>query len=847
MRFPKTLQTFAVPVFVCFLFAASLWLLHKELQAHHLSEFLTGLAAIKRSSLVIAFLLTVVSYAILTSYDGLALYFIGKSIPFRRWFPISLASSAISNNFGTLLGGSSIRYRMYSLCGLTGTEVAWMSGFISATFWLGIIGVSGVTFVFVPLSVPDQLHLPIIDTQPIGWACLAIATAYITICFSKSRFRFARSFPTGYLALCQLLAVALDLMVAISVLFWLMPESIHIGIVTLLSMYLLAVMIGVVSQVPGGLGVMELVLLWLIHPERPDELFGSLLAFRAIYYLFPLAVALIGISTYEVLLHRTVVAKTLSATEKIISVVLPRLMAIMVFSAGIVLLLSGATPSQQGRMQWLRELLPLPIIEASHFLGSVAGVALLLLATGLQRRVQAAYWGCIGMLVAGIIFSVFKGFDFEEAIALSIMLGLLAISRRHYYRQGAIWSTRFTRQWFTGVFIVIAGSAWLTIFSFKQIEYTHDLWWRFTLDSDAPRSLRAFAGVVVFVVAFAFWRLMRPMAKLSPEPTTEDSQDVRRIVCASRLTSSNLALLGDKRFLMSSKRDGFIMYGVEGKSYVALGDPIGPDDTCRELAWDFRELCDVDDKLPVFYQASEEKISLYVDLGLSLMKLGEEARVPLDGFSLDGGGRRGLRRNYKQATDEGLRVEIVAPPLTDELMHEIRRISDAWLEDKNTAEKGFSLGNFTDAYIRNGPAAIVIKDKNPVAFTNLWYGADLEELSLDLMRFDGSAPAGTMEYLLVDLMLQGSANGYKWFNLGMAPLSGIDSNRLAPIWSRAAGFAFQHSEKFYNFKGLRQYKEKFHPVWKPKYLAYPGGVSLPRVLANVTSLISGGLIRTLTK
>jgi phosphatidylglycerol lysyltransferase len=844
---PKWLESVFVPLIVCLLFTVALWFLHEELKAHHLSDFLASLAALKRSSVAIAVLLTIASYLILISYDGMALKFLGKSIATSTWVPISLASSAISNNFGTILGGSSIRYRMYSLCGLTATEVMMMSGFISATFWLGIIGLAGITFIFVPLAIPAQLLLPISSTQPIGWVCMAIALTYVAICFSKSRVAFASRMPSGPMALSQLTAVAIDLLVAISVLYWLMPQSIAIGFFPLLAMYLLAIFVGVISQVPGGLGVFELVLLWLIHPEHPEELFGSLLAFRAIYYLLPLAIALIGISVHEVLLHRSKVAKAASSIEKIVSVILPRVMSVMVFSSGVVLLLSGATPTEYGRLKWLRELIPLPVIEVSHFLGSVVGVALLLLAIGLRRRVQEAFWMCIAMLIAGIVFSIVKGFDYEEAIILSVMLSLLAISKRHYYRHGAIWSSRFTPQWFVGVFIVIAGSVWLTVFSYKQIDYSNDLWWQFAVKSDAPRSLRAVAGATLFFVAFCFWYLVKPAARKPLATTAQDMQDVRRIVQSSRETAANLALLGDKQFLFSPNRDAFIMYGSEGRCHIALGDPIGAEKSARELAWDFRERCDVDDKWPVFYQISEEWIGLYVDLGLSLMKLGEEARVPLAGFSLEGSSRRNLRRNHKTVSDTGLRVEIIQSPISEEVLCDLRRISDAWLAEKKTAEKGFSLGNFNDDYIRNCDIAIALKDKQPVAFTNLWYGADHEEMSLDLMRFDAVAPEGTMEFLFVELMLRGAEMGYQWFNLGMAPLSGIESQRLAPLWSQAAGFAFRHGEQLYNFKGLRQYKEKFHPEWRAKYLAYPGGFTLPRVLANITTLVSGGIVRTLHK
>ena len=841
----------AAPLVICGLFSTSLWLLHSELQAHHLSDFLASLYAIQWFSLVMAIVLTIASYLILTLYDGLALRFLGKDLPVRTWIPIALISSSISNNFGTLLGGTTIRYRMYTLLGLSSVEIAWMSMFISGTFWFGITFVSAIALTCFPLEIPSQLHFPIRDTQPIGWICLVISSAYLGLCFLKSRLPIAGRLPRGSLALCQLAAVSLDLLVAVSVLYWLMPASMHIGFNQLLSMYLLAIIVGAISQVPGGLGVFELILLWLIRPDDPDVLFGSLLAYRAIYYLLPLAFGLIAVSVHEFLIHRMTIGRTLEAVggvaEKGIYVIVPRLMALMVFMAGITLLLSGATPAEHSRMQWLRDLLPLPVVETSHFFASIVGVALLLLANGLRRRVQAAFWGCIILLVAGVLFSIAKGIDFEEAIVLSVMLGLLAVSRRHYYRQGAIWSNRFTIKWFAAIAIVILGSAWLMIFAYKNVDYSHDLWWRFELNSDAPRSLRGFAGAIIVLVAFCFWRLLKPWARPPDLPSKQDLEDVRSIVARCRETSSHLALLGDKRFLFSPARDAFIMFGVEGRCYVALGDPVGSRKASRELAWDFLELCDVDGRIPVFYQVTEERISLYVDLGLSLMKLGEEACVPLLGFTLEGGNKKNLRRGYKQGIDAGLKVEIVQPPIADEVMNELRRISEAWLGEKKTAEKGFSLGNFNESYLRGGPIAVVYKDRSPVAFANLWYGADNHEMSLDLMRFCSKAPEGTMEFLFIELMLRGSSMGYKWFNLGMAPLSGIDLQPLAPIWSQAASFAFRHGEQFYNFKGLRQYKEKFHPEWTAKYIAYRRGLTVPVVLANITTLISGGIIRTITR
>jgi phosphatidylglycerol lysyltransferase len=128
-----------------------------------------------------------------------------------------------------------------------------------------------------------------------------------------------------------------------------------------------------------------------------------------------------------------------------------------------------------------------------------------------------------------------------------------------------------------------------------------------------------------------------------------------------------------------------------------------------------------------------------------------------------------------------------------------------------------------------------------VAFANLLPSTAHDELSIDLMRHRPDAPGGVMDYLFVELMAWGREQGYRWFNLGMAPLSGLESRALAPLWTRVGAFVFRHGEHFYNFQGVREYKEKFDPVWEPRYLASPGGLVLPRVLGNVAALISRGI------
>jgi phosphatidylglycerol lysyltransferase len=185
--------------------------------------------------------------------------------------------------------------------------------------------------------------------------------------------------------------------------------------------------------------------------------------------------------------------------------------------------------------------------------------------------------------------------------------------------------------------------------------------------------------------------------------------------------------------------------------------------------------------------------------------------------------------------------------LTPSLMGELREVSAEWLADRATAEKGFSLGFFDEAYVARFPIALIERNDRVEAFANVWPGAGHLELSVDLMRHRPSAPPGIMDALFAELMQWGREQGYEFFNLGVAPLSGIEESPVAPLWSKVGRFVYGHGETFYNFKGLRAYKEKFHPEWEARYLAYPGGLGLPRILADVSALIAGGYRRILLK
>jgi phosphatidylglycerol lysyltransferase len=485
--------------------------------------------------------------------------------------------------------------------------------------------------------------------------------------------------------------------------------------------------------------------------------------------------------------------------------------------------------------------MPLPVIEVSHFLGSLAGGGLLILASGLQRRIDAAYFLAISLLTGGIIFSLLKGLDYEEALILTAMLAAFIPSRRYFHRHSSLFEHRFTAGWIAGITAVLIFSVWLGFFCYRHVEYKGDLWWHFAFSGDASRFLRATVGIMAMMLFYTLAKLLAPAKPNIAEICEDEINRVKTIVHNSPKTYASLAMLGDKSFLFSNKGNAFIMYGIEGRSWICMGDPVGDEDEYPELIWRFRELADEYHGWSVFYEVNTDQLHIYLDLGLSFFKLGEEARVNLKDFSLEGGHRKDLRYIVRKLEKEGYRFEIASRHDIPALLPDLKNISNEWLREKNTAEKGFSLGYFDEAYLKQFPVALVKRENRITAFSNMWTGLGKEELSIDLMRFYPDVAGGVMKYMFIQIMLWGKSEGYKWFNMGMAPLSGLKDQSLAPLWNRVGTYIFKHGEHFYNFQGLRQYKEKFGPEWRPKYLVCPGGLALPRILANIASITSGGI------
>lgn len=834
------------PIFGLVLFVIALWILHREMSQFHFRETREWLRALPHGRLLAALALTVLNYTVLTFYDFFAVRYVRHSIAYPRIVLASFISYAFAHNTGmAALSGGSVRYRIYSGWGFTAFEVTKIALFCTLTFWLGFLLIAGLVFTISPVAIPASLRLPVGSLGPIGIGCLVLLSAYILISLvwrRPVRIRtFEIEFPRFPLSIVQVAVAALDWSLAAGALYALLSPTANIGYPAFLGLFLFAQTAGLLSQVPGGLGVFESAMILFLAPRLPGaSVLGSLIAFRGIYYLLPLLAATVLLGAHEARQRGEDVRRVGRWVGQWVPAVVPNVLAFTTFVGGAILLFSGATPAVWGRMAWLHKFLPLPVLELSHFLGSLAGVGLMILARGLQRRIDAAYMLACVLLAAGAVLSLLKGFEYEQALILTLMLAGLLPCHAYFYRRSSLFTRRFSSGWAIAVIVVLGCALWFGFFSLKNTAYSSDLWWRFTVNGNAPRFLRAMAGTVGLLLFYAAAQLLRPGSPKVHAPSADEIEKVRAIVTQSERIYAWMALVGDKRFLLNDRGNAFIMYGIEGHSWVALGDPVGPKEEHAELAWRYREMCDQYGGWTVFYYISPQALPLCIDLGLSLLKIGEEGRVPLAEFALAGNARKGLRQAHSRVVREGGSFEIVPREQVGALLPELRVISDAWLADKNTREKRFSIGRFDPEYLRQFPLALVRRDGRVIAFANVLLGAPQGEISVDLMRHLPDAPSSVMEYLFIETMLYGKAQGYAWFNIGIVPLSGLEDHDLAPIWTRLGALVFRHGEHFYNFQGLRAYKEKFDPVWEPRYFASPGGLALPRIITDVAALTSGG-------
>jgi phosphatidylglycerol lysyltransferase len=585
--------------------------------------------------------------------------------------------------------------------------------------------------------------------------------------------------------------------------------------------------IGIVSLVPGGFGSSDA--FWIAHlPVARSGAAAVLIAYRVVYYVLPWAGA-------SLLLLSWVTRRAQRRIE-----MARRVIASLVGGGGVLMMLSSASPALYARLPLLERFVPLPLVEAGHLAAAMAGLLLLVLARGLARGYKAAFRLTLIVLTVAGCGAILKGFDWEEAV----VLGVLFLAT---WSQAALFERPSHGDWIEGPDIVVAATALTLFFLFGVVSHrvsgaTLDRWTNIGYRFQAARFLRTAASMTLAVSAAAVYLLLR-----SPVRFKRPEQGEVRVVLAlhARIGGNTNALMiatGDKSAFIDGER-GFCLYRTVGPYVVVFSDPVVRSASDRTAFLDaFFSFAGELDRRPVFYQISLDWIPVLHDRGYDFFKLGEEAHVSLHAITLEGHAGKMYRQILRRGDRDGVRFRVLAPQEVLSHLDELETISNEWLQTKGLAERQFSMGFFDRDYLLQYPCAIVEETAAPhriLAFANLLEGPQRTELSVDLMRHRRDARS-LMDFLFVSLFMRGREQGYARFNLGMAPLASVGNQHGAHARERLARVLFQRGEHWYNFQGLRAYKDKFDPDWVPRYMAYQNAWEWPVAIAYVSALIAGG-------
>jgi phosphatidylglycerol lysyltransferase len=834
----KTLMTWAIAAVI---FIGGVFVLWHDFHALSWSQVHSEIVSWGAVRMVAALSLALFSYSLLAVGEWLGVRWLGYKLPLKVTFPISFSAYALAHSLGAnLLTGSAIRWRGYQPHGLTGADIIRLTGFCGVGFLLGALFVGGAGLLLEPSAMLAALPFLVPIARGLGAVGVFASFAYIGLCSANLKgltvFGHAMSFPSWQVGCAQLAICIADNLASAALVYVLMPNGIGFGAFS--GAYVLATIAGWLSALPGGIGAFEASMSALLPAVPRAGLAAALIGYRWFYYMIPLVIGLCLLGWREWASQKSSAPALNAAMTAWLSRLAPPIMSTLVLAAAIVLLVSGATPIDPGRRALIGAIVPLPLIEAAHLSAGMVAVGLAVLAIGLWQRLQGAKRFTIWLLLLGAAFSMFKGLDWEEAAILLTIAAVLWASRGAFYRRSRLVAAQFSPAWLLAVGILVAGSVWVGLNAFAHVPYSSDLWTQFALrHGDAPRFLRTSAAMTAVVIGFSIWVLIRPGNLPLPPATHADLNDAFEISSRSNDSNGFLATTGDKALMFNQARTAFIQYSTSGTSWIAFGDPIGDAKDFRALLWQFAEAADRAGARIAIYQGSAACLPLYADLGLILMKLGEEAHIDVSSFSLDGSARRHLRQQHARGCRDGLSMEIVAAGQLAPYWDQISRVSEVWLAQHGGKEKGFSLGWFDRTYLDRFDTALIWHSGELVAFANILQ-AGKEELSIDLMRHDPDrAPTSTMTFLFVELILWGAKEGLGRFNLGMAPLTGLADHPLAPFWHKLGAMVRHLGRKAYNFDGLRTFKDKFSPDWGPRYLAAPAGIRAGTVLLRVTRLI----------
>ncbi|MCL4222299.1 MAG: bifunctional lysylphosphatidylglycerol flippase/synthetase MprF [Phycisphaerales bacterium] len=791
----------------------AIWLIWHELHALSIHELRAQVGRANRPILLLACCSSVAAVVCMGLYDAVAL----AGLPVSRRWHIGAVCFAWTN-FLTLgpIGGPALRFFLYRQAGVPTESIAVRIARMYVGMWSAMCGVLAAVLVPMPTG----------GTSTMGRVVLATVFAPTCVVLINLLIRRWKCEWSGSMRQC----VGLGLVAVLEWFFAAMAFVLaarSLGIATpaseLARTMILGHVAGMASMVPGGLGAADatwLKLGTLLNIAASDAA-AHVLVFRGLFYLLPWSISLVVLYVY-------LVRRSTSAERW-----LRRVLAGALLANAIILLASAATPAVHERLRAMERWMPVGVFDASHGIAVVAAAWMLFLLRGVLRGYRAAAFIVAGLLLTSAISHTLKGGDWEEATASVALLILLLGAMRSFHRKGRVpigWELAIAATCGSVAFFLVVG-----LTAFEKVPYTADLWTRIGPKAEASRMLRGALLTALVGVAFFIRQAVRPV-KERITPTPDQINEAVKVISDSEGSSSPLVVGAGDKGVWRGAGDGLIVYQRAADKMIVYADPVVTPGREVDFLRNLLTFTDTEDFDLIFYEVSDRWLGPLHEFGFSFFKLGEEAVIPISGFTMQGGDWSGMRQIVRRVEKAGFAFQVYHPPHATDLIRQARQVSDSWLEHKQVREMQFSLGYFSEPYLQFFPIGGVLDaERQLVAFVNLL--ATRAEVSVDLMRFRSGLVDNLMDYCIAKSMIWAAETGHTRFSLGMAPLADVGIYRRSRPFERGARLVYQHAERVYNYRGLKAYKEKFHPVWEPRYLAFQGPWTLAESLVTCMRLI----------
>ena len=493
------------------LFAVALVTLSRILHEYHFRDIEDALRQIGTPQVLLSLLITAAGYLSLVGYDYLSFGLINKKLPLRDVLAPSFISYAVANSAPvSVVTGGGVRYRLYAGLGLTPAEMARVAGFGVMTFVLGLFTVAGTVFIVHPIELPESLKVPLPPVRVIGVIFLfVVALAFLASARRRPLRIFKKeiTFPAAGAMAKQVAVSAADWLLSSGALFVLTPVHTWSAYASFLAAFLLVQIITQVIPLPGGIGVFE-ALVTLLRPPgvAAPAMLAAAVVYRVIYYFLPLVVAAVLLVFLDRKYRAAGLESPMATMGRSTREVAPYTTALVAAITGALLLFGSAIPPTRAALERMANILPLALIELSHFLSSLIGLGLILLAWGLAQRSRASWFTAVVLTVISMPMLVIRGGHWTTIVVLAVLLGLLLIGRVEFDRITEVAAEGPSPAWIAAIAIAVLGALWLGYFINQNQRYSGELWWQFTLDASEPRWLRAMVGVVIAGVAYALIR-----------------------------------------------------------------------------------------------------------------------------------------------------------------------------------------------------------------------------------------------------------------------------------------------------------------------------------------------------